>query len=297
MNGLRTLLEHGVRTLEEANIEGARRDAKLLLLEATGLELADLIINDTGPVGSQAEMVFRDFLAKRCDHWPVGKIIGHTEFYGYKFIVTKDVLEPRADSETVIDTVLAWTSARHKADEPLSVLDMCTGSGCLGLTLCAQNTLMRCVGADIDLEALDVANKNAVVLGLADRFMTLPSDMFDGLHRPYCETAYYPQPLFDVIVCNPPYIKTSVIDDLSPEVRNHDPHHALDGGENGLLFYNTLIEEAPDVLRSGGALVLEIGFDQADQVTELFRARPAFSTISVKQDLAGNDRVILAECR
>lgn len=293
MSAIRVLLDDGIAQLREAGLEGVERDALTLLLEATGLEHVDLIADPSRPVNEITEAVFRDFLTKRCQHWPVGKIIGTTSFYGRNFHVNEHVLDPRSDSEALIDAALHWMDKTRTSSERVKILDMCTGSGCLGITLCAERPDATCLGVDVDLQALAVAEQNALALGVSDRFMGVHSEMFDALIRPFDETAYQPGPPFDLIICNPPYIRSSDIAGLMPEVRLHDPHHALDGGADGLVFYRVLLDEAREYLARDGALLMEIGFDQENDLRQMIQATHWRGSYTVIKDLGGRDRAIL----
>lgn len=217
---------------------------------------------------------YRELLEKRSSHIPLQHLTGEQEFMGLPFYVNEHVLIPRQDTETLAEEALK----RLRAD--MKVLDLCTGSGCIALSLAKLGPKIRVDASDISREALAVAEKNARRLGV--RVRLIHSDLFSGIAGPY-----------DMIVSNPPYIRTSVIEELSEEVRLHEPFQALDGREDGLYFYRRIIKEGKSRLSENGWLLLEIGYDQAEEVASLL-AGGGFREIMTVRDLAGHDRVVTA---
>ena len=202
-------------------------------------------------------------------------LTGSTEFMGLPFFVNESVLIPRQDTEVLVETALAMMKPECR------LLDMCTGSGCILLSLAKLGTVAEGVGVDISEGALKVAERNRENLGLP-QVRLVHSNLFESVEG-----------VFDMIVSNPPYIPTEDIEDLMREVRDHEPHLALDGSKDGLLFYRKLAEESGRYLVPGGSLLFEIGYDQGEAVSQLLD-QAGFKDIHVKKDLAGLDRVVYA---
>jgi release factor glutamine methyltransferase len=211
-------------------------------------------------------------LGKRCEHIPLQQLLGSTEFMGLKFRVTDKVLCPRQDTETLVEEVLRYLQDGSR------ILDMCTGSGCILLSLLHYSNGCTGIGADLSADALEVAQNNATELGIQAEFVQ--SDLFEKIEG-----------MFEVIVSNPPYIRTSQIEQLMPEVRDHEPYMALDGHEDGLFFYRKIIPDAYQHLCGGGMLFLEIGFDQGEEVQKLMQDSH-FQEVQIVRDLAGQMRVV-----
>lgn len=209
----------------------------------------------------------------RCKHTPITKIFKTAYFYGNKFYINDNVLSPRFDTEVLVEKAL-----EHICDNA-RVLDLCTGSGCIAISL-AKSKKIYVEGCDMSKKALHVANKNNKLLGGNVEFYQ--SNMFDKV-----------QGKFNVIVSNPPYIETDVIAELEPEVRIHDPRMALDGGVDGLKFYRQIASCVKDYLLDGGSLLMEIGFNQAESVIEIFK--PIANNIEIVKDYNNNDRVIIVK--
>jgi release factor glutamine methyltransferase len=223
---------------------------------------------------------FEALLARRAAREPLSHILGYREFYGRNFKVTRAVLDPRPDSETLIEAVLKSTT-HHP---PLTLLDIGTGSGCLLLTLLAELPHATGVGVDISPDALAIAKENAAHLGLTDRVQWVQADM----------KTLALQGRFDLIISNPPYIETAEIATLAPEVAQFEPKIALDGGKDGLDCYRKLANEVARLLAPQGSVALEIGHKQAGDVTRLLEASGFFCE-AIIQDLGGHDRVIIAK--
>lgn len=267
------LFDHAVRTLEEAKIADARSDAALLFEKATGLDRTGRILLNDRQVSLRSAEILEDFLKKRTGGMPVQYITGEAWFYGYRFHVEPGVLIPRFDTESLAEEAL-------KEIRPgMKVLDLCTGSGCLIITL-SKEAEIEGYGSDISDKALRIAAGNSERLEAGCGF--IKSDLFENIDDKY-----------DLIVSNPPYIRTDVIDTLDTEVKDHEPRTALDGGADGLEFYKKIIPEARRYLKKDGSLMFEIGFDQANDVMEILKDH-GFSGRRVVKDLSGNDRVIRA---
>ena len=221
----------------------------------------------------------RDAVALRIKHMPLSKIFGFTEFYGMKFYVDKNVLSPRPETELVCEQAINLINSHNFK----KVLDLCTGSGAIAITL-AKNTKSKVEACDISRSALKIAEKNAKNLGAKVNFFE--SNMFSGLKK---------NSKFDIIVSNPPYIATKEIQLLDVEVKNYDPHLSLDGGDDGLDFYRIIAENAPTFLKNGGMLVLEIGEGQANAVKKLLSAD--FKNINIIKDYNNIQRIVIATAK
>jgi len=270
-----SLLRQATARLRDAGVETARLDARLLLAEATDRDPAGILPGDSQAVSVREQLRFAEMLDRRAGLEPVSRILGRREFFGRPFAVGPSVLDPRADSETLIEASLALDG------RPERILDLGTGSGCLLLTLLAEIPGATGVGVDLAESTLDVARLNAGILGLATRVAFIQSNWFD-----------FVEGRFDLIVSNPPYIPTREIALLMPDVRDHDPHVALDGGVDGLDDYRAILAEASGFLAPDGRLLVEIGDGQGDDVETLARAC-GFIPESRRKDLGGRERVLV----
>lgn len=265
----------GVCSLEAADIEEARLDARLLLEYVCHTTRQDLLAHGDLLITKQEYAEYHELIAKRGRHIPLQHLTGLTEFMGLAFEVNEHVLIPRQDTEILVEEIL------RRGEDNLRILDMCTGSGCILLSLLHYSNKSSGVGVDVSQEALLVAARNAERLGIEDATF-LQSDLFAGVER---------QEKYDVIVSNPPYIESGVIPTLMEEVRAHEPLQALDGGEDGLFFYRQITREAAGYLKRGGTLFYEIGYQQAQAVSGLM-AEQGYCEIEVVKDYAGLDRVV-----
>ena len=266
------LYRMGVERLAAAGIEEAKLDARLLLEELCGTDRNDLLVHGDRPVTEQQEKSYVNQIELRSRHIPLQHITGYQEFMGLRFKVTPDVLIPRQDTETLVEEVL------KNLHDGMRILDLCTGSGCILLSLLRYSNDCVGVGADLSKKALAVAEENAGALELMAEFVQ--GDLFEPVTGK-----------FEIIVSNPPYIPSNVIPTLMEEVREHDPLIALDGKEDGLYFYREIIGKASEYLYPGGMLFLEIGCEQAGAVTELMK-NAGYRDVTVCKDLAGLDRVV-----
>lgn len=272
------------RVLRDRGIGTAALDARALLTAATGLSLEALIAKGREPLGPAAGTRFQGYVARRLAGEPVSRIRGTREFYGRDFRIGPQTLDPRPDTETLVAAVLDIVGREARAGRPLRILDLGTGSGCILTTLLAELPDATGVGADISPGALRLARANAESVGVADRARFAVSDWFEALAGRY-----------DIIVSNPPYIASDEIGGLAPEVAEHDPLAALDGGPDGLDAYRRIAAGAPAFLVPGGHLLVEIGYTQGDAVTGLFeRAGLAVAEDGIVADLAGHPRCVCA---
>ena len=268
----REAIVSGEKSLCEAGIADARNDAWLLLTMACKIDHTYYYMHIDEEMPEELQHEFEVLIKKRAERVPLQYITGEQEFMGMTFHVNSNVLIPRQDTETLVEEAL-------KVVKPgMKVLDMCTGSGCIPISLKLRNPQIVIEGADISEEALKVAEKNAKKLGVSGKW--IQTDMFENITG-----------TFDMITSNPPYIPTKVIEELEAEVRLHDPYEALDGKEDGLYFYRILAEKVPEYLTDGGWLVMEIGYDQSADVEKLLK-ETGFEQVSTQKDLAGLDRVV-----
>lgn len=269
---VKTLLEQGVQKLYDAQIADADIDAMYLLEYVCGITRMDFLMNSQRKVSEKEEEKYLLCISRRASHVPLQYIIGSQEFMGFDFVVNEHVLIPRQDTEVLVEEVTKIADGKQ-------VLDVCTGSGCIILSLCKMCSLTKAVGVDLSSEALQVASENGKRLECDVTF--LESDLFDKVTGKY-----------DVIVSNPPYIETKVIEGLMEEVREHEPHMALDGGEDGLDFYRSIVEQSAEYLNDGGYLCFEIGYNQGEAVFSLMEQK-GFNDCRIVRDLAGLDRVVM----
>lgn len=274
----RECYEQGCRTLQAAGIEEAALDARLLLEAVCGTDRNDLLVHGEQPVAPEAEEKYLNWIRQRAEHIPLQQLTGEQGFMGLTFSVNEHVLIPRQDTEILVEEVL------KELHDGMRVLDMCTGSGCILLSLLHYSNDCEGLGVDLSAEALEVAGRNVLKVltpEKAEHAHFLQSDLFEKVEGK-----------FEIIVSNPPYIASAEVEKLMPEVRDHEPRMALDGTEDGLHFYRRIIEEAGKHLVSSGMLFLEIGYDQGQAVSELMRTE-GYREVQVVQDYAGLDRVVL----
>lgn len=270
--------------LKRKGAESPRLDAEVLLARVLDWQRVQLYTHFEDEVGERARSEFRELVRRRAEGTPVAYLVGRKEFYSLPLAVSPAVLIPRPDSEFVVVEFLAAT----KALEAVSALDVGTGSGCLALAGTKHHKGARFLATDLSVEALAVAEANAQALGLADR-ITFRSG---NLYEPASDSGP-----FDAIVSNPPYIATAEIATLEPGVRLYEPHSALDGGEDGLRIVARLIAGAPERLKPGGHLILEIGSAQEAPVRALVEAEAALQLAPTVRDHANHPRVIRATRR
>ncbi len=273
--------EYGKQKLMAAGIDEAALDARLLLEYICHTDRNELIIHADRERSSMEEQFYKIVIEKRASHMPLQYITGEQEFMGLSFQVNAHVLIPRQDTEILVEEAMRYLG------DGMRMLDMCTGSGCILLSLLKYSNECEGVGTDISSDALRVAQENAQRLQLDATF--LEGDLFLPLKN--FKSDKTSDTLFDIIVSNPPYIETKVIDTLMPEVRLYEPVSALDGGEDGLCFYRKIAAEAPRFMRKGAYLFFEIGCAQAQKVKMLMQ-EAGFVKVEVLKDYAGLDRVV-----
>lgn len=267
--------KQGVKILEDAEVPEAALDARLLLEYVCDTNRNTLLVHGDREVTEDEAARYEEVLAVRAKRIPIQQIMGVQEFMGLEFAVNEHVLIPRQDTEILVEEVL-----KHLHDG-MRVLDMCTGSGCILVSLMHYSNDCSGIGADLSTEALRVARSNAEKLLSAEKSVEfIQSDLFEQITGK-----------FEIIVSNPPYIRPDVIETLMPEVRDHEPMMALDGGADGLDFYRKIVSGSKEYLAGGGMLFFEIGYDQGEDVKTLME-QAGFVEVNVVQDYAGLDRVV-----
>lgn len=280
------LLTEGSRVLKQAGDPDGDNDARQLLMAAFHLDMVHFLLNrmqemEDSEYNRSCTELYRSMIEKRRRRCPLQQILGSQEFMGLEFYVNKHVLIPRQDTETLVELVL-----EQQKNPQIRLLDLCTGSGCIAVSLAVKGGYRQVTAADISEEALKVARRNWEKLRPENQEMQFfQGDLFGALEA---DTE-----AFDVITSNPPYIPTEVIRGLEPEVRDHEPMLALDGTADGLHFYRRIAAEAGQWLKPGGRIYLEIGYDQGAAVSGLL-AEAGFTEIQVIKDLPGKDRVVTA---
>lgn len=268
----REAVEFGTKCLTDAGVPDAALDAWYLLQMVCKIERSYYYVHGEEDITQDAQKEYEIAVQKRAEHIPLQYIIGEQEFMGLRFKVNSNVLIPRQDTETLVEQVLKIVKPGMK------VLDLCTGSGCVLISVLKNAPELTGMGSDISKTALLVAKENAKLHEVDAEWVR--SDLFDNI----TET-------FDVIMANPPYIPTGEILSLMPEVRDFEPENALDGGADGLDFYRKITGQVKDYLNPGGYVYMEIGYDQGETVSELMR-NAGFTEVEVIKDLARNDRVV-----
>jgi release factor glutamine methyltransferase len=274
--------------LRQAGIATPELDARALLCHAASLSYEAYIAKAGDRLAPAARARFDRAVTRRLEREPVSRIIGTREFYGRSFAVAPHALDPRPDTETLIEAALALVDRRGGRDRNLRVLDLGTGTGCILVTLLAELPQAEGIGTDRCPAALELAAANAMRLGVASRAAFVAADWLDGIGGE-----------FDLVLSNPPYLATGEIAGLAPEVAAYDPKLALDGGPDGLDAYRRIAVRAPRVLAEGGRLLVEIGASQAAQVSAIVRAAGLALDRghAIARDLAGRPRVIMAGCQ
>ncbi len=275
----RELYDYGVSMLTQEQLAEASLDARLLLEYVCHTNQTTLLAHGDREVDAKEEENYKALLEKRRKHIPLQHLTGEQMFMGLRFVVNEHVLVPRQDTEILVE------EAMRELHDGMSVLDMCTGSGCILLSLLQYSNDCRGVGVDISPEALLVAQENAKLLGIAAEFRE--GNLFSAL---------MPQEKFDLLISNPPYIESEVIPTLMEEVRCHEPQGALDGGSDGLDFYRRISLEAKPYLYRGARIFLEIGCNQAEAVSGIL-IKEGYQDIEVVKDFAGLDRVVKCSFR
>lgn len=275
MKTLKACVEYGTEVLERANILNASGEAWYLLEYLLKIDRVYYLTHLDEVISKEKWNCYKQLLNKRASHYPLQYITGQQEFMGHIFAVNEHVLIPRQDTETLVEEII------NQVGRLEALLDMCTGSGCIAISLALAIHPKIAVGVDISSGALAVAKENNERLGGNVEF--IESNLFANITGKY-----------DLIVSNPPYIATDICQTLMPEVKDHEPMLALDGAADGLFFYRKIVDQARGFLNENGWLFFEIGYDQGDKIISLLEQYEEYSEIKVKQDLAGLNRIIQA---
>lgn len=276
MKSYKDTLEEGSKYLIDRNIDNGKLDAWYLFSFSLNIDRAEYFLDYDKEINPSQYNHYMNLIKTRSNHVPLQYILGYTEFMGLKINVNKDVLIPRQDTEVLVEEVL-------KVSENKDVLDLCTGSGCIIISLKKLGNINKAMGTDISKKALQLAQENASINAVDVEF--LESDLFCNIEGK-----------FDIIVSNPPYIPEVDIQGLSKEVKDYEPYLALDGKEDGLYFYKRIVKEVKKYLNPRGYVFFEIGHNQADDLVNIFKLE-GINEVEIIQDLAGLDRIIKARLR
>jgi release factor glutamine methyltransferase len=268
------------KRLQAVGIADPLLDARLLIAEVVGFSLTDFVMKPDRIVTLEESARIAAMIERRANGEPVHRILGHREFHGLDLLLSKETLEPRPDTEVLVDTLLPALKKAVSAKGGARILDMGTGTGAICLALLKECPEATGIGSDISADALETAVRNAARNDLGARFDAIRSDWFEKISG-----------RFDIIVSNPPYIRTDIVATLDQEVRIHDPMAALDGGQDGLAPYRLIAADAGRFLVENGIVGVEIGFDQRLDVSAIF-ASHGFSLLDAVNDYGGNDRVL-----
>ncbi len=290
---LENCLRQGINTLQSNNVSDADFDAFALLEYVTGVSKSDFFFKKSDETSDSCYERYIELIERRSKRVPLQHITNRQNFFGYDFYVDSNVLIPRQDTEVLIEKILEVIEANFNVEisSDISILDMCTGSGCIAITiykeLIKRGFNIDVTAVDLSKDALAVTEKNVEnvvgIKALNNTFHIIESDMFSNINN---------NRSYDIIVSNPPYIPTRDIEKLEPEVRDYDPIMALDGDTDGLRFYRRIIEESSNYLNNNGFIAFEIGYNQGDDVKSLLEEK-GYKDIHIYKDLGGLDRVII----
>jgi len=278
---LKTLLEIlnlSVEHLQKKSVDEPRLSSELIITHVLNIKRLEIYLQFERVLTDEEISKIRTLLKRRSEHEPIQYILGETEFYGLKFSVDKSVLIPRSDTEILVQTVIEYIK-----DKPLSVFEVGTGSGCIAVSLANKCKNVNITACDISDEALKIAASNAKLNGVADRIRFINLDILKK----------FPDSKFDVIISNPPYISQTVIESLDKQVKDFEPLGALTDGGEGLTFYQRINEIIPEILKPGGSMFLEIGYDQAESVKSIYEK--SLKEIKIMRDYSGNNRVFFGK--
>lgn len=277
MKNVKDLLVEVKAILKDAGIEQYYLDAELFMMEVLNFTKVQLFTKDDYELTSEEKVSLLNMVKQRVSNIPTQYILGRCEFMGMNFYVDKNVLIPRPDTEILVERVIDWA----KKNKSKSFIDMCTGSGCIAISL-AKYLNINGFAADISKNAIKVAKKNSILNNVDEKIEFIESDLFSSFSN---------NNNVDIIVSNPPYISSQVVETLMPEVKDNEPRNALDGGINGLDFYVKIARDAVKFLNQGGGIFFEIGYDQGESVSKILKMNN-FVDIKVEKDLAGLDRIV-----
>ncbi len=296
-------LKEAAKLFESSGIEAAEKEAEMLVRHSFGLNTVE-IYRDNPELSEEQIKTLERMLSRRLKHEPIQYILGHEEFLGMKILVRHGVLIPRTETELMAEQAIKiiraqTTDIRHQNLRPrhfplptshFSLLDLCTGSGCLALALAREFPDFKVYGTDISEIAIKYAEENAR-LNCISNVTFLRGNLFEPIEK--LPTSYFQLPTFDLIISNPPYIRTDDIENLQPEIKEWEPVDALDGGRDGLDFYRMLIPSAGRFLKDNGIIMLELGFGQSSDVAGILELS-GYTQIEIIKDYAGTERIIKA---
>lgn len=269
------IYKNTVLRFKENGIPEPENDTRIMMEYILGITRNDLLVHGDRDVTDKLDD-YNNAIMRRCTREPLQYIIGTANFMGLDFKVSPAVLVPRADTEILVEEILKDIHSGSK------ILDMCTGSGCILISLLNYSNECSGIGVDLSADALEIAGENAQTLIPDKEYCFINSDLFEGLDH---------NDRFDIIVSNPPYIASAVIEGLMPEVKDHEPRMALDGTEDGLFFYRQIVEKADIFLKAGGMLAFEIGYDQGEAVKQMMLDR-GYNEVEIVKDYSDMDRVV-----
>ena len=278
-------VHHASEKLLQHGIENARLDAELLLCKSVNKNRVWIVTHGKEQLEEEAGRRFESLIHRRAKREPFQYIIGAQEFWGLDFTVTPDVLIPRPETELIIERALAIEPDRRI---PLKIFDLCTGSGCIAVSLAKEWGQAQIIASDKSVKALVVAGENARGHGVSERIRFFEGDLFEPLEELDLRGR------IDLIVTNPPYVPDGILSSLQPEVRDFEPQDALAAGDDGTEFHKRIIDRAPAFLRNGGALIMEMGLGQAEMLAGIVKENGHYQPSEVFKDLAGIERVIVA---
>lgn len=284
---VRRILEWTTAFFNRKSVDAPRLSAELLLAHVLSQPRIKLYTDYERPLNEKELAAYRDLVKRAGEHEPIAYLTGKAHFFGMEFDVTRDVLIPRPDTETLVENVLQTVRMETGKESP-RVLDLCTGSGCIACAIGKHLKTSQVLAVDISPAAVDVARKNVERLGLSERIQVEQGDLYEPLSR-----VVDARP-FDLIVANPPYIATADVAKLDRSVKDFEPLGALDGGADGLTLHRRILDQTDDRLLPGGRVYLEIAFDQGELAMEMIRRYAFLKDAVVLKDFGGNDRVIAA---
>ena len=276
---IKQALEYGIELLKENNIDEPILKTRMVLANILNETKEYLMVHELEELDEDLLKVFKEDISKLCKRIPIQYITNEQEFMGLEIYVDENVLIPQPDTEILVEEVINIA----KKEKKTKILDLCTGSGAIGISMAKNIENFEITLSDISSDALNVAKQNCINNGVEDKTKIMQSDLFENI-----------EDKFDIIVSNPPYIRSDVIKTLDKEVQN-EPILALDGGEDGLDIYRKIIEQAYEYLNQDGYLCLEIGYDQKEEVIKLIEETNKYTDIYQKKDLAGNDRIVICK--
>ena len=276
---IKQALEYGIKLLRENNIDEPILKVRIILSCILNKSKEYLMVHELEEIDENLVKVFKEHISKLCKYIPIQYITNKQEFMGLEFYVNENVLIPQPDTEILVEEVIDIA----KKNDKTKILDLCTGSGAIGIAITKNIENCEITLSDISNDALEVAKYNCINNKVENKIRIIQSDLFENIKDE-----------FDIIVSNPPYIKSDVIKTLDKEVQN-EPLLALDGGKDGLDIYRKIIEQAYKYLNKDGYLCLEIGYDQKEEVIKLIEETNQYQEIYSKKDLAGNDRIVVCK--